>query len=215
MELFPLVSALLICSSFIPAYELFVATVIDAAPGVAILWLGVILVVQCMAWILVECIVQLILYASSAPEHLFVVYSSYLVVAWHNHDWNMLLTCLRGTYFIRFYLWLMGSRIEGELWYFGSHIYDFPKLSFENKTVVDDAHILGHYVVFGNVVLDDTRVGGVVHPGTYCTAGARRDGQDESGPWRVFVGGGDGEKLEDSTEDDSLLLSDSDHSYHA
>lgn len=97
----------------------------------------------------------------------------------------MLLTSSLGTFFIGLFLRLMG--IEGEFWCFGSAIYDTPRLSFEDKTIVDDAYITGHYIVFDELRLGDTRIGGVLHPGTACTCGTILKSR-ESGPWKVYHG---------------------------
>ena len=80
-----------------------------------------------------------------------------------------------------------GATVEGELWFFGSTIYELGKLTLVD-CVIDNSHISGHFLIVGRLVIDNTRVAGVVHPGVYACAGANVRGE-ENGPWKVFMGG--------------------------
>ena len=97
-----------------------------------------------------------------------------------------MVVCAYGTVFVTYFFRFMGAQVDGALWYFGNAIYDFHKLHFEDKAIVDDAHVSGHYVVYGTVTLKDTTLGGIVHPGAYCPAGSTLK-DPESGPWKVYL----------------------------
>lgn len=209
--------ALAVISSFIPSYELFVATIPNAAAGVAVFWLFLVLIVQCISWICVERLLQALLFSSGARVQR-VIYFSYALLAWRNHTWNLMMLSLRGTPFMSWLLCFMGSRVEGTLWYFGTAIYDFPMLTFRDRTIIDDAHVSGHYVVFDKLSLQETQLEGVVHPGTYCPGGSTLS-SPESGPWKVYLGGGtlisDATTKETTEPQDYDEMSDDEESFSA
>ena len=77
---------------------------------------------------------------------------------------------------------------QGELWHFGRLQYDYCLLHFEDRTVVDDSFVCGHYAVFDNFTTAETTVGGIIHPGSCILAGACVT-EAENGPWKFFIGG--------------------------
>ena len=44
-------------------------------------------------------------------------------------------------------------------------LHEFNLLTFDDRTMVSNAYVQGHFVVFGEVTLGCTRVSGVVHDG--------------------------------------------------
>lgn len=68
-------------------------------------------------------------------------------------------------------------------------MFDFPKVDLRDKTVINDAHITGHFYIFDTVTLKETTVRGVLHPGTFCYTGAELH-DSESGPWKAYLAGG-------------------------
>merc|ERR1712150_139345 len=82
-----------------------------------------------------------------------------------------------------------GAKVEGQLLCFASITFDFPLLTFENRTIVDGASINGHAGSLAGLVIEPTRVAGTVHNCSVMLAGtdASLCEGNESGPYRVII----------------------------
>lgn len=177
--------------SFIPAYELIRATIAQSSVDDSFMLLYAIacsvvaIIVQCSVWIAMERTLVAVVYRGSKLRVpiLFdvVVHVSYIFPRWS------MVWLLNGTPMMKWYLQFMGAKIEGMLWYFGCAVYDYPLLKLDGNTIIDNASLNGHYVVFGDIVAAESQVQGVVHPGTFVGAGAKL--QDlEAGPGVALIG---------------------------
>lgn len=140
METHLLACGVLVCASFIPSYKLFVAIVPNALPGIAnsVDWIRLTMIVQCVVWILVERMLQVILYSSRATSHRFAVFPISTSISRRNHSWNVLLVgiCSPSSFVLLFFRF-MGATAEGELWFFGSDVLDIARLTWSvNSTTL-------------------------------------------------------------------------------
>ena len=92
-----------------------------------------------------------------------------------------------GTVFYNWSIRFLGCSIEGDLIFLGSSLYNFPHITFADKTVVDEALVLGHQQVFSNLSILDTTLAGVLHQGTFPLPGSVLEPASEYGPWRTIV----------------------------
>ena len=125
-----------------------------------------------------------------------------IIHSWTNEAWN-LWYLFHGTAMFPCWLKLMGSEVDGKVWYFGNSLHDFEKLHFIGRVIVDDSHLAGHFVVQGNLTIDDTYVRGLVHPGGYAYGGASISDAEHS-PYTVFHATGPKKGNDESTSTDRL-----------
>jgi len=196
-ELTQVILSALMVLSFVPSVEVFMAAAYHSPAWAAIFGMSGAIVTQAVTWTMLGNVVEWA--ALNCPlglqEKVFPVYIHFV---WPSRPWGLSFL-LYGTPFMKYWLKLMGASVDGEVWYFGSSVYELRKLHFADKTVVDDAHVAGHLGYAGKVTIDDTYVSGVLHPGCYASAGAIVEGQ-ESGPWKVFMGGKAGHQPLSDTE---------------
>ena len=81
---------------------------------------------------------------------------------------------------------ILGGKVEGQAILLPSRIYEFSKMNFAEKTIVDSSHITGHYAVYGDVTIGHCKVSGILHGGTYAANALITS--SVSGPMRAFVG---------------------------
>jgi len=190
--------------SFVPSFELFMATAYHAP----VAWVGIFglcgaIVLQTLTWTLLGNFAEFVtlLCPPGVQVKIFPLYINFVFLS---RPWGMSFL-LYGTPFMKYWLKVMGASVDGEIWYFGSSIYELRKLHFANETVVDNAHVAGHLGFVGKVTIDDTYVSGVLHPGCYASAGAIIEGED-SGPWKVFMSSGKQssrtQQMSDTSDDD-------------
>ncbi|CAB9497123.1 D-alanine--D-alanyl carrier protein ligase [Seminavis robusta] len=184
-----------IFASLIPAYEIGLAATRSSSISITTCGITAAFVLQLFLWILSSRAVEraLMILPKYAQQSFFGVYI--------NHVWifgvgNWLVLLLYGTPMFAYYARMMGATVEGELWYFGNALYEYEHLHFKGITVVDSAHVSGHYIDLNGLTIDDTYVSGVLHPGCYASAGSVVSAA-EHGPWKVFLKSGMGAK--DST----------------
>ena len=92
-----------------------------------------------------------------------------------------------GTPIFPFLARLMGATVEGRVLYFGERIYDFPLITLGDRTVIDNALVVGHSIDYGQLTFGHTHVHGLVHERTFVMAGSSTAGRDESGPWHAMT----------------------------
>jgi len=174
----------LIFPSLIPSFEFFSTSVLECPMfGLAFLNVFLSIAIQCLVWIFLIRVVQFIFVRPGVDSGL---YTTYVIYGWSLKSFAFTFL-LWGTPFFGHFARFMGSTVNGTLWYLGSSIYDYNMIEFSDSTIVDDAHITGHYAVLHDFVIRKTKVGGVMHPGCYAHAGAVVREGEEHGPWKSFV----------------------------
>lgn len=191
LELLYACTAPFLAATLVPAFELI--QVSQSWPAWTIPFLIVlVLLLQCFLW--TSCLRLLQPLANwlhfNAPQWLsHPIYTLYL-----NHTWNCSNYCfwylLWGTPFVTPLLRFMGARIQDRLWYNGSSLNDFACLTIADRTVMDTCAVSSHKQVFGRLDLTQTRVGGLLHPGTYAQGSTVLESDKEYGPCRNFTTAG-------------------------
>ncbi|CAB9523170.1 unknown protein [Seminavis robusta] len=175
----------LIFLSLVPAFELGLAVV--TSPSMVVAGLGVVVAIflQFFLWVLLSKSVYSVTFLDVTKPLLDFTFGVYLNHAWIFSSLNWLVILLFGTPMFGYYAQFMGAEVDGDLWYFGSSLYEYGCLHFKGTVIVDSAHVTGHYVDGNGLTIDDTFVTGLLHPGCYAPAGSLVSGV-ENGPWKVF-----------------------------
>ncbi|CAB9502624.1 unknown protein [Seminavis robusta] len=201
-EVVQMVLNLVIFASLIPAYEIGLAATRSSSVSVSITTCGIVaaFVLQLFLWILLSRVVEkaLLILPRYAQQSFVGVYINHV---WIFRVGNWLVFLLYGTPMFVYYARMMGATVEGELWYFGNALYEYECLHFKGITVVDSAHVSGHYIDLNGLTIDDTYVSGLLHPGCYASAGSEVSAA-EHGPWKVFL------RSDMSVQDSKCLLRD-------
>ncbi|CAB9525425.1 D-alanine--D-alanyl carrier protein ligase [Seminavis robusta] len=176
---------LLIFASLIPSYELGWAAVASSSMVSACFGIALAICLQFCVWLLLSKAISWVTLHKATKPLLPAIFGVYLNHAWIFSSLNWLVMLLYGTPMFGRYARFMGAEVDGDLWYFGSSLYEYGKLHFKGCTIVDSAHVTGHYVDGNGATIDDTFVTGVLHPGCYAPAGSVVSGE-ENGPWKVF-----------------------------
>mmetsp|Transcript_2577 Transcript_2577/g.6498 ORF Transcript_2577/g.6498 Transcript_2577/m.6498 type:complete len:216 (-) Transcript_2577:2302-2949(-) len=178
-------------ASFIPTFEIWMALdqqLNGVAFALAIFALAV--VVQSLTWMVMARVLQMVALgwkttSSTHPWNLWV-YRVYIISNVFFQSISML-PCLFGTVFYPPIMRFMGSIVKGNsVLYFGADVMDWPYCTFSNHTVIDNARVTGHHMVYWDFVLSPVAVGGVLHEETF--ASDTDLPRKESGPWRAHVG---------------------------
>ena len=180
--------------SSVPAYELFKIDVGDPLGlGFSVAKFGAVLGLQTCVWLLMCLIFQKVTMKVDKRDNWQVtslpLYGVYLAVnffiAWR---WS-LIHLTYGTPYINMYLKCLGSAIDGQLLFFGRSIYDYPLLTFSDRTVIDqDVVVCAHSISSGDgLQIAPTRVSGILHQGSTVLAGTDMTGAEETGPCQFVV----------------------------
>ena len=194
VEVLSLVVIFVICISCVPAYELFKIDVSDPAGfGFSVAKFGVVLGLQTCIWLLMFLLFQKVAMQRGKGGDWQVLslplYGVYLTVdffiIWR---WS-LIHLTYGTPYINMYLKSLGSTIEGQLLFFGRSIYDYPLLTFSDRTVIDqDAVVCAHSITSDDgLLIAPTRVSGILHQGSTVLADTDMAGAKETGPCKFVV----------------------------
>ncbi|CAB9525674.1 7a-methyl-1,5-dioxo-octahydro-1H-inden-4-yl [Seminavis robusta] len=197
-------------AALIPTYELGLLVATKSSSFVVLSFgLIVAFVLQLFLWLVmtraVECALLSLPPYSRIQQSLYGVYINNV---WFFRVQNWLVYLLYGTPMFATYARMMGSEVDGDLWYFGSTLYEYGKLHFHGCTIVDSAHVMAHYVDMKGLTINDTYISGILHPGCYASAGAVVTGS-ENGPWKLFLRKDDAQrsrKPSHSTMDDLEML---------
>ncbi|CAB9496118.1 D-alanine--D-alanyl carrier protein ligase [Seminavis robusta] len=176
---------LVIFASLIPAYEIGLAATKSSSISITISGIAAAFVLQLFLWLLLSRVVEKALWIlpAHAQRSFFGVYINQV---WLFREGNWLVFLLYGTPMFAYYARMMGATVEGELWYFGNALYEYDFLHFKGSTIVDSAHVSGHYIDSNGLTIADTCVSGLLHPGCYASAGSVVSAA-EHGPWKVFL----------------------------
>ncbi|CAB9525947.1 D-alanine--D-alanyl carrier protein ligase [Seminavis robusta] len=171
--------------SLIPSFEIGSAALKSSSTAIAMFGLTGAVALQLVVWILLTRAVEgLMLHLPhSAQQDVFGIYINNV---WIFGVGNWLVILLYGTPMFAHYARFMGAEVDGDLWYFGNALYEYGKLHFQGCTIVDSAHVSGHYIDGNGLAIADTYVSGLLHPGCYASAGSAVTGK-ENGPWKVFL----------------------------
>ena len=105
----------------------------------------------------------------------------------YNYQTYSILRALHGSQAYNFIIRILGSKFKGQaILYDQRQMYEHPHIIISDKTIIDSAHIAGHYVVYNELHLGPCKMSGILHKGTYAT-NALIVAKD-SGPYRSFVG---------------------------
>lgn len=183
----------LIFASFIPAYALAGVVISKEKVGISTIGFLLLVVLQVSVWKLLEAFVETA--ALNAPKvvqnPLFLIYINH---SYYNRFWS-LTSLMFGTPFYNWYLkCLLGANIEAkEVWSFTPALYDARCLTLRGPLVIIDDFcvIMGHYQVFDNLTVGQTKVEGVLHPGCMAIGNSTVLNNDEDiqehGPNKVFM----------------------------
>ncbi|CAB9531691.1 expressed unknown protein [Seminavis robusta] len=171
--------------SIIPSYEIGLAATKISSLTIVVLGLALAVTVQLFVWILLTHAVEkiLLILPHYAQQGFFGIYINH-VRQFRAGNWLWMV--LYGTPMFACCARFMGAEVDGDLWYFGTSLYEYGKLHFKGSVIVDNSHVSGHYIDRNGLAIDDTYVSGLLLPGCYASAGAEVFGP-ENGPWKVFL----------------------------
>ncbi|CAB9519719.1 non-ribosomal peptide synthetase [Seminavis robusta] len=171
-------------SSIVPAYEIGLAATKSSSLTVSACGLTVAFTLQLFIWILLTQAAEKVLLSlpHNGQQIFFGIYINH-VRQFRAGNW--LVMVLYGTPMFAYFARLMGAEVDGDLWYFGNSLYEYGNLHFQGCTIVDSAHVAGHYIDGNGLTIDDTYVSGLLHPGCYASAGSVVSAA-EHGPWKLF-----------------------------
>jgi hypothetical protein len=176
-------------SSLIPSFEFFLYAVLHSSLGVAAVGLAGTIVIQCVVWtILLRLLRSLVLLNSRDAFYFHTMYAVFLlfyswILSTYSH-WF----ALWGTPFFTVLMRFMGAEVKGELLYYGRSMHDFSNLIFEDKTIIDDCQLTGHYQVGNNLTIGPSHHAGLLHEGCFTVANTFMEGNVERGPWKAILG---------------------------
>ncbi len=175
--------------SLIPSYELWMTVFGNPAHiWVAIPALACALVTQSLSWMAILYIVQLIaLFRSEKESKPWSVsfYMVYVTMAFAFQEYSFV-TILLGSSAYNMMATLLGARIHERTLLLPQEMYDFPYIRTERGTIIDSAHVSGHYAVYEDVVIGPSLLSGVVNSDVF-VANARIISK-ETEHLRVVVG---------------------------
>ncbi|CAB9513791.1 D-alanine--D-alanyl carrier protein ligase [Seminavis robusta] len=171
-------------SSIVPAYEIGLAATKSSSLTVSACGLTVAFTLQLFIWILLTQAAEKVLLSlpHNGQQIFFGIYINH-VRQFRAGNW--LVMVLYGTPMFAYFARLMGAEVDGDLWYFGNSLYEYGNLHFQGCSIVDSAHVAGHYIDGNGLTIDDTYVSGLLHPGCYASAGSVVSAA-EHGPWKLF-----------------------------
>ncbi|CAB9513800.1 D-alanine--D-alanyl carrier protein ligase [Seminavis robusta] len=184
-ELSQLVLNMVLFASLIPSYEIVHHATQTSSTWIAAGCFVTALFALLCVWILSTRTVEWMML--SLPRNVQVsLFGVYINHVWLFRIRNLLELLICGTPMFPYYAQFMGAKVDDDLWYFGHAIYEYRKLHFKGSTVVDSSSLNGHYIDGNGLMIKDTYVSGVVHPGCFAVAGSVTPGK-ENGPGKVFL----------------------------
>jgi len=160
--------------TLVPSYEVFnKIVVIESHWSVTLVipGLAAALILQTMAWAIVLASIQYVaMYGSEIEGRPWneSIYAMYHISIYAFETWSCW-EIFQGSPAFNFIVRLLGGTFEGCAILMPSRLYELTLLTFADKTVISNAHLSGHYVVYSKISLGPTRVSGVVHDGAYIT----------------------------------------------
>jgi len=181
-----------IISSLIVAYELSQYNAGDPAGlGYSVAKLALVFVSQMATWLCLYALLQRVILTKSSQDgwqpRSQGMYEAYITITYFLVWRYSLLILLYGTPYINFYLRCLGAKVEGRMYYFAVSSYDYPLLTFRNRTVVDASVVSGHAVDMHGLHLGASIVAGVLHSGVSIMANTDTTGSKELGPSRFVL----------------------------
>lgn len=166
--------ALAVFVSTIPTYELWVSALRPTSVLESVPVLALALAVQTLSWLFLLLILQLATFGCSRQQT--SPWSHSLYVVFHSatcaiQRWSFL-SILWGSPAFNYIAKGLGARYKGRVLCLGYIIYDFPYITFSDRTIVDEALITGHFGIYGNITLGPTLVSGILHQGSFAMANA-------------------------------------------
>jgi len=170
--------------TFIPLYEVIVALPSSSFHAqILVIMLGIL--IQCTIWTLFLRVLQFIVHSLRSTSVHIPLLHSFFTYEWSCARWGLWFL-LWGTPFFGTLLRFFGANIEGQMLFYGFMVQDLHRLSFADKTIVDNSLVVGHHQVYSVMTLCPTRVGGVIHNGSRLLGGASLEGnnEEEYGPFK-------------------------------
>jgi hypothetical protein len=202
-EVYSLLVTLLIVGCLIPAFEFFNFAVKESPVVIAVPALVLTLVIQCVSWTLLLRFVQAAVMSLKRGGVIAYepLYHTFIQITFEIRRWAQW-SMLNGTPFFKPFLQFMGSNVKGDLFYNGAGLHDFHTLVFEDKTIVDECQVMGHYQVGNTLTIGISTAAGLLHPGCVTVANARLQSNIEHGPNTAFF---QHKSFNDPTSDDTSI----------
>ena len=179
---------ILFCT-LIPSYELWINVFGDPTSiFVIVLAFASALVVQTLIWTIALACVQYVALINSrylGNPMSNAIFALYGTMAFAYQDYSFLKTLL-GSPSFNMFMKFLGVKIEGQTLLFPHRIFEHSHITIASNTIIDAAHVSGHYVVYNDVVLGPCYISGVMHEGSY--AASAYITSKESDSWRASVG---------------------------
>jgi hypothetical protein len=176
-------------ATLLPSYVILAQTTNSGSSvWIFIAMLAISLVMQTLCWVFVVAVLQLVAQVGSRQTGTpwsNAFYAVFLTANFALQNWS----CMRifhGSSTYNFLIWVLGGKFKGQALVFPRSALEYSFITFENKAIIFNANLNGHYVVYNNFKLGPSRVYGVTHDGCY-VANALLNGE-ERGPWRSYVG---------------------------
>jgi len=179
----------LIFGTLLPSYELWVNVFGDPDSiwiAVPALVLSITLQTISMTVILVVLQALALLFSEESSKPWSVTLYKLLHNFSYIYQTYSLLSAILGSPVYNCLLKLLGVKINGQTLLIQTRIYEFSKITFFDKAIVDSDLITGHYAVYDNITIGPSMVGGVSCGGNYIANALCNN--SESGPMRAFVG---------------------------
>jgi hypothetical protein len=175
--------------TLIPPYELWVHVFGDPVSiWIAVPALASALALQTISWTIVLAVLERVAlpHSETNSKHWSnVIYGIYQNITLNFQMYSFLVVTL-GSPLHNHIVRILGGKVEGQAILLPSRIYEFSKMIFTEKTIVDSSHISGHYAVYGDITIGHCKVSGILHQGTYAANALITS--SVSGPMRAFVG---------------------------
>jgi hypothetical protein len=188
-ELFMLLTVGISISSLIPSFEFFLYAALHSSLGVAAVGLAGTVVIQCVVWtILLRLLQSLVLLNNRDALYFQPMYAVFLIFySWVLSTYSHWFA-LWGTPFFTLLMRFMGAEVKGELLYYGRELHDFPHLIFDDKTIIDECQLTGHYQVGHDLTIGPSHHAGLLHEECFTVANTFMQGNVERGPWKAILG---------------------------
>jgi hypothetical protein len=191
-DIMSLFLVIIIFWSTVPAYELFQFDVGDPLNiGFSVAKFALVLFVQTMAWLVLFWLLQRVILRQNEQGKWQArsrgLYDVYMTVTFFLIERWTLLTLAYGTPLVNGYFKCLGAKFEGRMVYFANSSYDFPLLTFADRTIVDRCVVSGHSVTGTGIELGPSKCAGTLHEGVVVLAHTDLTGVEETGPCRFVV----------------------------
>ena len=175
--------------TLIPPYELWVHVFGDPVSiWIAVPALASALALQTISLTIVLTVLERVALPHSETNSMHrssVIYGIYQNITFNFQMYSFLVVTL-GSPLYNHIVRILGGKVEGQAILLPSRIYEFSKMNFAEKIIVDSSHITGHYAVYGDVAIGHCKVSGILHQGTYAANALITS--SVSRPMRSFIG---------------------------